>query len=122
MRPALLLVALVLAEPDLASEWRAMHTTSTKALLTIQAQTPDGVPVRGEIACTGHWYKYQDGPIQFSGEALPFQTDSRGAIVMNPSVEDEAITCWMEHRGQRGTVAINFVADATQVVALIVGE
>ena len=94
-------------EIDLERERHAMRTGSDYALITLIAQHEDGTPVRGFIQCAGNWHKYQEGP-QLYGEALPFATDARGAIVMNPHLSDEYIVCWSRDRCAYGRVVVCF--------------
>jgi hypothetical protein len=104
---------------DLETERLALVTGSPHALITLIAEYADGTPVRGVIQCAGTWRKYQDG-VEFYTEALPFATDSRGAVIMNPHVEDEAIVCWSQQDGVIGRTTVTFDANAPAKVQRIV--
>lgn len=119
MRTLALLAFIAIQEPaiDLEREARALREGSRLALITLIAQYPDGTPHRGVIQCAGSWFKHQEGPVQY-GTSLPFQTDSRGAIVMNPALADEWIVCWAEHDGAVGKAIVDLTVDPAQVVRL----
>lgn len=103
-------VALGLQEPeiDLDRERLAMRDGSGLAMVTLIATYPDGTPVRGEIQCGGNWHKHQDGNPEQYGPSLPFVTDSRGAVIMNPHLSDEWIVCWSAKDGATGKVIVSF--------------
>ncbi len=96
---------------------------SRHALVTIRARHEDGTPLRGFIQCSGYWQKYQDRQndeeIEFV-KHLPFKTDSRGAIAMNPLLADEWIFCWASDKGKTGSVIAQFDEDNPRRVVDIV--
>lgn len=117
MRGFLLLSLLVTQAPDLERELKATRNGTDHALITIIARHADGRPYRGAIQCSGQWFKHEDGDVVYSGTALPFQTDSRGAIVMNPKQEDVGMLCW----AGGGQVIVNF-SDPTGVYEITTGD
>lgn len=118
---AALALLLIGPEPDLEQDYLATRDGSRLAMVTVICRRADGRPVRGTIQCAGYWFKHQDGEPVFYGSSLPFQTDSRGAIVMNPAVADEWMTCWCEDHGTRGEVTVEFAHDPAQVVEIVIG-
>jgi hypothetical protein len=121
---ALPLVALLLTqEPaiDLERDRLAMYDGSHLALITLIAQYEDGTPARGYIACEGSWYKHADRDEDTAvGIGLPFKTDARGAIVMNPLLSDEWIECFASKDGYYGRVRVEFSDQRpAQVVRLV---
>lgn len=123
------LVGLLLAQsPDedmasLEQDRLATINGSPYGLITIIARHVDGTPVRGYISCSGVWMKHEDGGPEEWALNLPFKTDSRGAIVMNPRIADEWIVCTSVDRGRRGTVLVEFSdANPVQVVEIILTE
>ncbi len=112
------LLALWLAqvsEPTLEQQYAlATGGGSHHALVTLIELHEDGTPVRGFIACSGWWQKYQDlqtdeEPVFY--ENLAFRTDSRGAIVMNPHTDNEWVHCWSSDKGKHGSVTVQFDED-----------
>lgn len=106
---ALAIVALLAVQaPDVDLEQDSLLTRSgsAQAMVTLIATYPDGTPLRGFIQCGGTWFKHADEADVLEGEALPFRTDSRGAIIVNPHVEDEWITCWASGDGAHGKVLV----------------
>jgi hypothetical protein len=119
----LLLAALLMTTGDLEREWKATTNESRLAMITIIATYPDGRPVRGEIQCSGDWYKHEDGPDHLTVPSLPFVTDSRGAIIVNPHISDAWMICWCEQNGQAGRVSVSFDdADSTGAYHIVMGE
>lgn len=58
---------------------------SPHMLITVKAEYLDGRPMfPGTIGCTGYWYKHVDEQTKVWAWMLPFSTDSRGAIGLNP--------------------------------------
>jgi hypothetical protein len=102
----LALVALQQPEIDLDAEYLALQTGSRLAMVTLIAVDEAGLPVRGTIQCGGVWRKFQDDAELFI-EALPFVTDSRGAIVMNPALDDEYIVCWSTKGDLYGRIRVD---------------
>ena len=80
--------------------------TSSLRMATIIARYPDGTPVKGFIFCDGYWFKYADEHNRIQGHSLQFRTDSRGAIIMNPSVADDVLTCYCEVGSLSGQVTV----------------
>ncbi len=121
-----LLLAAQLGGPvseQLERERLAAGNGSYRALLTIIAVHEDGTPVRGYIRCSGWWIKYEDDPARtFAGEALPFKTDSRGAIVMNPHLDDEDMYCWSTDKGKHGVVHIYFAHDPVGIHRIVLNK
>lgn len=116
----ILIVALLMQEPDLIKDYQhAYGNGSELAMVTLIARYPDGSPVRGFIRCAGTWFKHADEERIFYGPELPFQTDSRGAVIMNPSVEDEYIECWSQERGYYGRVRVDFSVERPTRIAHI---
>jgi hypothetical protein len=115
-------IALLLAQEPSGELWEDYLATqggSSQALVTLIAQHVDGTPVRGYIRCAGWWVKYEDDPARtFAGTSLPFETDARGAIVMNPQVTDEQIFCWSEDKGMRGEVSVDLMSRHVVVITL----
>lgn len=119
-RTLILTAFLVTQMPDLEQELRLARGGSEVAMITLIARYADGTPVRGEIQCAGWWRKFQDGEPEVYAQSLPFKTDSRGAIVMNPSLADEWIVCWSERDGLSGRVTVSFDKANPSAVAYIV--
>jgi hypothetical protein len=113
-RSVLLLLALA---PAIESSYVLPGDDVDHAMVTLIAVHRDGTPVRGFIRCLGFWWKHADEHQVIEGVALPFATDSRGAVIMNPRLADKQITCWSEDRGMHGEVTVNL---ATTSVAHIV--
>ena len=109
----LVLLAQAPVEVDLDQDYmRTLRSGSVQAGITLIALHKDGSPARGFIQCAGTWFKHEDVEDNIvSGEELPFRMDSRGAVVMNPHVDDEQIHCWAEDKGMLGSVSIHFSAD-----------
>lgn len=106
----LVLMGLLVQAPaiDLERESLAMRHGSRLAMVTLIASHPDGSPVRGHIQCAGSWFKHEDDNRRvWHGPSLPFETDSRGAVIMNPALADEWIHCWATDRGRRGDVTVD---------------
>lgn len=103
-----LVALLALQTPTLADDYRATVGGSELAMVTLIATYPDGSPVRGVIRCAGTWFKHADEQTVFFAPELPFQTDSRGAVIMNPHLDDEWIDCWCEANGYVGRVRVTF--------------
>lgn len=96
---------------------------SPYGLITIIARHVDGSPVRGYISCSGVWMKHEDGGPEEWALNMPFKTDSRGAIVMNPNIEDEWMVCQSADKGRRGTVLVEFSEDdPMKVVTFVLNE
>lgn len=95
LTPLLVLLAQVNSgEIDLEQERLRMFNGTEHALVTLIARHADGSLARGTIACQGLWFKYQDKKDEQAWDwALPFKTDSRGAIIMNPHLEDGSMDC-----------------------------
>lgn len=81
-------------------KWRAVGRPTLVNMIEIQAiHFTDGSPARGTISCNGYWIKFQDEKNQplLEGTGLPFKTDSRGVIIMNPWVgmydEEDPLIC-----------------------------
>lgn len=109
MRALTLIALMVLGqESSLDEDFRATVNDSRAAMVTLIATYPDGSPARGQIRCAGIWFKHADETELLVGEALPFETDSRGAVIVNPHVSDEWIECWSESRGYYGRVRVYF--------------
>jgi len=106
---------------DLERERLSTGNGSPLAMITVIARYEDGSPVRGEISCSGNWFKHEDGDPQFSGPALPFRTDSRGAVILNPHLDDAWIVCWCEQDGQSGKVLVSFDDVPTGVYEMVMG-
>jgi hypothetical protein len=76
----------------------------------------DGTPARGTIACDGLWVKHadedKDENYQEWDFRLPFRTDSRGAVVFNPTPDmlGDRLTCYAESKGLSGTLTL-FIRD-----------
>jgi len=63
-------------------------------LIELQALHLDGSPARGTIACSGYWRKFDER--EESGPNLPFATDARGVIILNPwlgTFDDTRMDC-----------------------------
>ena len=100
-------------EPEInleADRLRTLAEKPTHAMITLIARYPDGTPAKGgRIGCTGWWFKYSDDPkeqAEQSGEAYMFKADSRGAVILNPNLDDTYLHCWAEHRLAKGEVEI----------------
>lgn len=97
---------------DLEQEWhRAIGRERPKhMMITLMAEHMDGTPARGTIGCSGGWFKHADEEETSYGPYLPFTTDSRGAIVLNPGWgdydEEEPLQCEARSGEQRGTVSV----------------
>lgn len=108
-------------EPTLEREYASTRKAgSGLALITLIAIHEDGTPVRGFISCSGVWFKHADEQTVTQGLSLPFATDARGAIVMNPSLDDEWIVCRSEAHGASGRVEVAFDADHPRTVREII--
>ena len=70
---------------------RALGGSPRNTIITIIAQHIDGTPARGTIACAGVWYKHRAEGRGEWAEAYPFNTDSRGAVVFNPLIDDDGL-------------------------------
>ena len=123
------LIGLLLAQsPDddmasLEQDRLATINGSPYALITLIAQHVDGSPVRGYIQCSGVWTKHQDGQPEEFEWAMPFKTDMRGAIVMNPHIEHEWIVCSSRDKGRYGKVLVEFSEEnPVQVVRFTLTE
>lgn len=104
-----LIVALLMQEPDLSRDYQALYGPGSElAMITLIATFPDGSPARGFIRCAGNWHKHADEDVVLAGPELPFQVDGRGAIVMNPHVDDDYVECWCQERGYYGRVRVTF--------------
>ena len=115
------------AEPSLDQQYRsAQGLGSYHALVTLIARHTDGTPVRGYVSCSGWWQKYQDllteeEPVFY--ENLAFKTDSRGAVVMNPHIEDGWIYCWSSDKGKHGTVVVQFTdTEPLHIVEIVLNK
>lgn len=100
-----LIVALFAQEPVIDLDRQVLstrpHTGTYLELVEIQAVHRDGTGARGVISCSGSWIKYQDSKNQpiVAGWNLPFKTDSRGLIILNPGIgdfEEEPMRCASE--------------------------
>lgn len=114
---ALLLLAQAV-DGGLQQDYLATRTGSPHALVTIIAVHQDGTPVRGYIQCAGEWFKHADEDTVIWSEALPFKTDSRGAVTFNPRLEDEQILCWCIDNGMRGDIAVNLSGTHIETLVL----
>lgn len=89
-------------------------------MVTVIARHDDGSPARGAISCSGSWFKFQDGPKQDGGWDLPFETDSRGAVVLNPFVgdyeEDPMICTALDKHGHVGRVSFTMPARQVEII------
>lgn len=81
-------------EPTLERDYLRTFTGSPQQLVCIIATDAEGRPYRGYVSCSGWWFKYADEDTTANGYALPFLTDARGAIVMNPHRDDDFFVCW----------------------------
>jgi hypothetical protein len=107
------------SEPTLDEQFARIQPAGTvHALLTIIAEFEDGSPARGVIQCNGTWYKHQEDDQPLLPQ-LPFKTDSRGAVIMNPRRETGWIICWSERDGKSGQVTIDFADEPRQVVKIV---
>jgi hypothetical protein len=113
---------LLLTGPDLEHDRKATANGSPLAMLTVIARYPDGTPFRGAIRCGGEWYRHADEPDKPVMQALPFRTDSRGAVIVNPQVEDGYLICWVDGNGRSGNVTANFEDDPTGVFEIVLGD
>lgn len=116
MRTLLLLLALVAQQSDVDSvdqlqyeKYAAEGATPFDDMITIQAvHFEDGTPARGTIACNGWWRKFDE--TQQGDYNLPFKTDSRGVIVMNPWIGQyrygPMICSALDVHGHTGTGAV----------------
>lgn len=94
-----LIVALFAQDGDILMQMEREKLTTSRSyplldMVTIRAIHADGTSARGSINCTGSWEKYGDtgrnnAPLKY-GWRLPFKTDSRGAIILNPRTGDFA--------------------------------
>ena len=123
MNRTLILTALLVSQmPDLDQEFRLTRAGSPQGLVTIIAQYPDGRPARGTISCSGWWRKFQEGAEDYA-LSMPFVTDSRGAIGMNPSLDDGWMLCWSEKDGLTGRVTVTFSTEKpTGVYYIVLGK
>ena len=93
------------------------------AMVTLIALHEDGSPVRGYIRCSGVWTKHQDGQPEEYEWGMPFKTDMRGAVVMNPHIAHEWIVCSSNDKGRYGKVLVEFSEDdPVKVVRFILNE
>jgi hypothetical protein len=106
-----------MAEPSLETDYLRLKG-SAFALVTLIAVHVDGTPVRGFIRCDGEWFKYADEEDVLWGVALPFKTDARGAVVMNPHLDIEQLHCWSEDRGMRGDVTVDLSDTHIETIVL----
>ena len=116
MKALAVLALLAVQQPaiDLETESQALRPGSPLAMVTLIATYPDGTPLRGFIQCGGSWYHHTDNSDDIEVvEALPFRTDSRGAIIVNPHLEDEWIVCWAEQHGAAGKVMVELTERPT---------
>ena len=127
MRMTILAIALLfgssqLADPDLDAE-RRRATPATKtiySLITIIATYDDGTPVYpGTIGCSGYWFKYIDEQTIVFEEGLPFSTDARGAIILNPFSNIDTLTCVARSPDGRSTV-VEFAIRHAAVLTLTI--
>ena len=117
-----LFAALLLTGPDLAHEERRLMRGSPLAMLTIVARYQDGTPFRGFISCSGEWFKHSDEETSLTGPSLPFRTDSRGAVILNPHTTDGWIICWATDNGLSGRVTASFEDEPTGVFEIVLGD
>ena len=123
MKGLLIAALLMTTEPNLEQDYAQTLDGSALAMVTVMARYPDGRPVRGYIQCSGNWFKHQDGPINLEAQSMPFRTDSRGAVILNPHLSDEWLICWCEQDGMTGHVTVSFdSADPTGVFEIVMGE
>lgn len=107
----------------LEQDYLRTKSGSGMAMVTLIALHEDGTPLRGYISCAGSWFKHQDGEPTFYASSLPFRTDARGAIVMNPSLEDEWIACSATDKGKKGTVVVDFTdAEPLHIVTFVLNK
>lgn len=89
-------------------------------MITVIARHADGSPARGAISCSGAWFKYQDGPKQDGGWNHPFETDSRGAIILNPfngTYEEDPMVCTaLDKHGHTGSVSFTMPTERQEIV------
>jgi hypothetical protein len=87
-------------DPTIRRDRYRLYDGSKFAIVTLVAEHADGTPARGWISCDGHWTKHRDEDTTVGGWNLPFTTDARGAIILNPHYyEDEMLNCraWDKH-------------------------
>ena len=112
MNALLLAASLIALEPNLEQDYNRTLNGSPLAMVMVIARYPDGKPFRGVIRCTGEWYKHADEPDHLTLPAMPFKTDGRGAVVLNPHLSDESITCWAtDAAGVTGKTVVTFDAE-----------
>ncbi len=76
--------------------YRLQHQGPANHVVTMIATHVDGSPLRGYIQCGGYWTKHVDEDTTIGAPNLPFKTDSRGAVIFNPGIEDTWIFCFAE--------------------------
>lgn len=133
MKILLLLCAVVFAaahslpaqEPDEQLELdrlRAGRYGTRTGMITVIAQFSDGSPARGTINCNGYWCKFDEQ--QYCGPNLPFVTDSRGACIFNPGIEDfdedvvEPTTCYATSGTRSGRLSFRPINGSTYVITI----
>ncbi len=118
----LILAALLMTTGDLERERLAVSNGSPLAMITVIARYQDGRPFRGSIQCSGEWFKHADEDATPSGPSLPFRTDARGAVILNPHLTDGWILCWAESNGLSGRVTASFEDTPTGVFEIVLGD
>lgn len=88
---------------------RTRPSTTQSMMIEVQAAHADGSPAKGTIACSGLWRKYDEQ--ETVGWDLPFDTDSRGVIFLNPWIgtyaDGEDLICRAKDKhGHQGVVSI----------------
>lgn len=116
------LITLLLAPQlpaDLLQQERdsALGSRPWSAMLRIRAVHKDGSPARGSISCSGYWHKFDEKDL--GGWGIPFETDSTGAIVMNPWVgdyEEDLLTCSaLDRHNHTGSVSFNMPTNYVEI-------
>lgn len=120
----LLTVALFAQETDrpLEQQRDSIYNGTYYEMVSIQAVHADGTAARGSIACHGDWWKHQDSKNHtfIGGEWFPFETDSRGVVILNPYVEDfpeDPLDCRaVDRHGHTGKTRFTTPAPHIQII------
>jgi len=93
------------------------------AAVVFAAQYDDGSPAQGWVGCEGSWHKHQDGPKKEGGQYYMFLTDSRGHMILNPSLLDleteDPWSCTARDRvGRTGQAFFHFIDRGLHVITI----
>ena len=107
-------------EEELEQARGRLYGGPASLLVSVQAQYGDGTPARGQIACDGLWCKFDE--VQYCASNLPFQTDSRGVCIFNPSLDylsdGDPMVCRATVGTRSGTLTFSPVSGGLYVITI----